>query len=207
MHLQYVIRNPKDRTDTMSAAAPFLYSALEAPDTIRLLMIEDKEPSDLSTGTVRCTIQQFRFADIPPYRALSYAWGGQQTKQITLNGCPMQIRTNLWNALANLRQTGYGVQSPGSEEATSSDFAKTSTSGRLGVTDGRAPIKSSGRVKQNFPRRSRELFMNVARRVNKEDTNWIWIDALRINQNSNEERNHQVRLIGQIYAEASEVLV
>lgn len=69
------------------------------------------------------------------------------------------------------------------------------------------PTKSSDRVKEGFSCGPQEQLMNVARRVTKKNTNWIWIDALCINQNDIEERNHQVHLMGQIYAKATEVLV
>jgi hypothetical protein len=40
----------------------------------------------------------------------------------------------------------------------------------------------------------------------KGDTKWIWIDALCIDQRNTAERNHQVRLMGQIYKTAVEVV-
>ena len=35
----------------------------------------------------------------------------------------------------------------------------------------------------------------------------LWIDAIAINQQSNEERNHQVQMIRHIYTRAEEVLI
>lgn len=115
---------------------------------------------DIKLGHVRCQIQNFNLASVPPYRALSYAWGDTTTREISLNGHPLEVRTNLWAALAHLPLTGYGTKSSSCRE---------------------------------------DMLVH--------EKPWIWIDALCINQNSTEERNHQVRLMGRIYAEASEVIV
>jgi len=48
---------------------------------------------------------------------------------------------------------------------------------------------------------------NIGENVTAENTTWIWIDALCIDQQNNSERNHQVRVMGKIYEMAVEVLV
>ena len=48
-------------------------------------------------------------------------------------------------------------------------------------------------------------FMHLARKLKIRD--WLWIDALCINQSNNKERNHQVQQMADIYREAKHVLV
>ena len=56
-----------------------------------------------------------------------------------------------------------------------------------------------------YVRRNLWKFLDLARRRN--ETYPIWIEAISIDQNSIEERNHQVRMMGDIYQSATEVLV
>ena len=49
-------------------------------------------------------------------------------------------------------------------------------------------------------------FLVTARRKRRLLENWLWIDALSIDQTNVEERNHQVQQMGQIFSRAKEVL-
>jgi len=54
----------------------------------------------------------------------------------------------------------------------------------------------------------RENLRNALRSVRDEKSDcWLWIDAICINQNSHTERNHQVRLMADIYGSANVVLI
>jgi hypothetical protein len=49
-------------------------------------------------------------------------------------------------------------------------------------------------------------FLQCARRNLQVQREWLWIDALSINQDNNSERSHQVQQMGQIYSYASMVI-
>ena len=54
----------------------------------------------------------------------------------------------------------------------------------------------------------RENLRNALRSLrDKEGDCWLWVDAICIDQHSNRERNHQVRLMADIYGNANVVLV
>ena len=70
--------------------------------SIRLLSIL---PSS-TRRQLHCSIRQVLRHDpsCPDYTALSYTWGnGADTRRITLNGEPFEIRRNLWNLLSRIR--------------------------------------------------------------------------------------------------------
>ncbi|KAE8441995.1 hypothetical protein EG329_004121 [Mollisiaceae sp. DMI_Dod_QoI] len=75
---------------------------------IRLLMIRSNLPSD-DQAEIRCHIEHFEHSNAPPYYALSYAWGTTDSSHILLNDERMSVRTNLYDALWNLRKTGFCV--------------------------------------------------------------------------------------------------
>ncbi len=54
----------------------------------------------------------------------------------------------------------------------------------------------------------RENLKNALRSIRDERSDcWLWIDAICIKQRSNEERNHQIKLMAEIYSNANVVLV
>ena len=90
--------------------------------------------------TVALKFHCFPLAESPAYTALSYTWGkGKNEKTISVDGCSVVVRRNLWDFLSQMRD------------------------------------------RQEWGR----LF---------------WIDALSIDQSSTEERNHQVKLMADIYS-------
>jgi hypothetical protein len=81
----------------------FSYSPLILKEDIRLLVLCQGVGSD----PLICRLVHAEFARRPFYQALSYTWGtSPETKPLTLDGQSIQIRTNLWWALWNLRLGG-----------------------------------------------------------------------------------------------------
>ncbi|KAH7417920.1 heterokaryon incompatibility protein-domain-containing protein [Cadophora sp. MPI-SDFR-AT-0126] len=66
---------------------------------IRLLTVHEGEGTE-----VRCSLETVSLDEAPPYEALSYVWGDpNRTREITLDGRPFQVTTNLARALRHLR--------------------------------------------------------------------------------------------------------
>ena len=60
-------------------------------------------PANYSTGIVG-SLETFDLRQPPNYEAISYTWGQDlTTEEITVNGCTLHIRTNLYLALARVR--------------------------------------------------------------------------------------------------------
>jgi Heterokaryon incompatibility protein (HET) len=146
----------------MNLKSVYRYSPLESSDSIRLLQVENVPSTAKGRGPIRCWIRHFSLSNAPPYRALSYAWGpnSSSTKKIFLNGKIVQVRRNLWEALAHIQFACFDFRTREKEDV----FAE-------------------------------------------ENSTWVWIDALCIDQRNVEERNHQVGVMGRIYGGATEVLV
>lgn len=109
---------------------------------IRVLRIE---PSTDRTATVACKLEHVR-PDERPYDALSYVWGTEAPSHgIEVNGEEFLVRSNLFDALEELRQTD-----------------RPST---------------------------------------------LWVDSICINQDNAAERSQQVRMMGEIYSSATQVIV
>jgi hypothetical protein len=54
---------------------------------------------------IHCRLQDYRLDSAPPYEALSYTWGDEESAcQILLDGLPFHIRPNLRDALRRLRE-------------------------------------------------------------------------------------------------------
>ncbi|KAN0101554.1 Heterokaryon incompatibility protein (HET) domain containing protein [Hyaloscypha variabilis] len=144
----------------MNLKSGYRYSPLESGDSIRLLQVEKVPSTAKGRGPIRCWIRHFPLAQAPPYRALSYAWGADSTKKLFLNDKIIQVRRNLWEALAHIQFSWY---------------------------DPRNAEKDDVFVEEN--------------------SRWVWIDALSIDQTNVEERSTQVGLMGRIYGKATKVLV
>lgn len=136
------------KTDHTSADPPaFKHDPLDrSTRSIRLLRVIRSYES-----LIRCELLNFDMDTCPPYVALSYIWGEQDSnlKVIECNGMPILVRDNLWDFLYRYRP----------------------------------------RVRPG------------------DQVNYIWIDALCINQEDEPERNHQVALMRDIYSTASSVIV
>jgi Heterokaryon incompatibility protein (HET) len=146
----------------MNLKSGYRYSPLEGSNSIRLLQVENVPSTAKGRGPIRCWIRHFSLSNAPPYRALSYAWGpdSSSTKKMFLNDKIVQVRRNLWEALAHLQFACFDFRTSGKDDV----FAA-------------------------------------------ENSTWVWIDALCIDQRNVEEKNHQVAVMGSIYGRADEVLV
>ncbi|KAE9369222.1 hypothetical protein N431DRAFT_287990, partial [Stipitochalara longipes BDJ] len=87
----------------MNVKSGYRYSPLEGADSIRLLQVENVPSTAKGRGPIRCWIRHFSLANAPPYRALSYAWGTDSTKKLFLNDKIVQVKRNLWEALAHIQ--------------------------------------------------------------------------------------------------------
>jgi hypothetical protein len=74
-------------------------STLNDSDEIRLLYLAPRSLNERIT----CVTLHVTLSSKPRYEALSYEWGSNETKTITLNGDDYDIRTNLFDALRRLR--------------------------------------------------------------------------------------------------------
>ncbi|KAL1597132.1 hypothetical protein SLS60_008714 [Paraconiothyrium brasiliense] len=76
---------------------------LESPTTIRLVVLG----SGSGTQPVECVLLHTdpNTWDAQPYEALSYEWGSPSDEDpwILVNGCVVQVRKNLWDALMHIR--------------------------------------------------------------------------------------------------------
>jgi Heterokaryon incompatibility protein (HET) len=88
-------------------ASEYQYSLLETARSIRLLSIKTTTPSNLDQGPINCIMRHFHLGEKPLYYALSYAWGSNETRSITLNNSNVLVRENLWNALAHIRVSWF----------------------------------------------------------------------------------------------------
>lgn len=77
-------------------------------EPIRLLVIRNNQSLD-EHAEIRCWIEHFEHSNAPPYYALSYAWGPEDSASILLNDQGLTVRKNLYNALLHLRRTGFYV--------------------------------------------------------------------------------------------------
>ncbi|EPE31133.1 hypothetical protein GLAREA_04100 [Glarea lozoyensis ATCC 20868] len=97
--------------DTIGAqiepAVRFSYKPLESPDSIRLLLLEapSDDHAEIITGHIQhTTLTQCERDLIEPYTALSYVWGDASiTKAVLVDGAPVQVTVNLFNALRDIR--------------------------------------------------------------------------------------------------------
>lgn len=86
-----------------------VYSPINEPNDIRLVGLK---PGD-STNPIHLTLQHARFSATGQYEALSYTWGRPSDgfKRIHLDGEPVQVGINLFEALKSLRSlTGHNRQ-------------------------------------------------------------------------------------------------
>ncbi|KEY66238.1 hypothetical protein S7711_09264 [Stachybotrys chartarum IBT 7711] len=79
----------------------YIYGPLRWPDSVRLINLLPGDPG----SRVQCELFTTRLRRAPPYRALSYCWGGiSYTQSISCNGQEFEITANLHDALRRLRQ-------------------------------------------------------------------------------------------------------
>jgi hypothetical protein len=129
---------------------------------------------------IACNLTVFDLLSCPPYIALSYVWGSADAQaEITLNGHVFLIRHNLHSALKSI-----------------SSYMRT--------------IAEEQDITNNSLKDMRSEFdADELKRFEQSPRRWkyFWIDAICINQEEVAERNHQVRMMSDIYKSAVFVLV
>ena len=76
-----------------------LVPPLVHPDEIRILYLAPITPD----AKITCTMSNVRLSETPEYEALSYEWGPERFKVISLNGSDIKVRQNLFDALSCLQ--------------------------------------------------------------------------------------------------------
>lgn len=97
-------RHRKRRHDHRNASASVptaaLYEPLPSQSSIRLITLH---PGDFN-DPIRCTLEVFELASIPPYEAISYVWGDPTPRnRIRCNGRPYLIGNNVNDVIRNVR--------------------------------------------------------------------------------------------------------
>jgi hypothetical protein len=127
------------------------------------------------------------------YLALSYAWGQPDAgKSILIDGKPFIVRKNLWNFLNEA--CSRGLAAPG--------LANKRHPMAPSVHTGRTTFQGSANR-----RRSMAPVIHTENPFDQQEQEFLWIDAICIDQSRVEERNHQVAMMGKIYSLARKVLV
>ncbi|KAK0611308.1 heterokaryon incompatibility protein-domain-containing protein [Immersiella caudata] len=82
----------------------FTYGPPLPSHSIRLLRLHP------GTATLRCTLTTHTLSSLPPYEALSYAWGNpRKCHLITCNNSRLHITKSLFHALCQLRRNGQSL--------------------------------------------------------------------------------------------------
>ncbi|KAH9862798.1 hypothetical protein J1614_010891 [Plenodomus biglobosus] len=173
------------------------HSLDQTKQSIRLVRILPKlSPS----GEIQCILSHA--STNAKYTCLSYRWGDTGVlHDIVINGRRFSIRKNLLDFFkvvhhklatqerVEQQQAGHGVPTTGKQKRTE-DYR--SSVEKPGMTRGEALL--NGSVSRRF--KSVEIY---------DASEPYWIDALCIDQNNIEEKNHQVDQMGLIYSKATAV--
>ncbi|KAF4632852.1 hypothetical protein G7Y89_g5278 [Cudoniella acicularis] len=181
---------------------PFVYTPLPTPTCIRLLRIEPVSIQDKFDiyRTFHCTlvVKDLDDSESPVYDALSYTWGNPVTVyanqsdvssdeawaspawDITCDGKPFSVTTNLYTALLGLRVYASMERDQFPHVIiTSNDTASTQ--------------HYYHEMPHEVPEHAGPMY--------------IWIDQICINQSDLNERSAQVQLMGQIYTQAQKTII
>lgn len=170
------------KSSLMTNSSP--YEALPKPSCIRLLTIEP----GLERDKIRCNFQVVDLSVSPPYEAVSYVWGNPNPPTlIACNGVRMNITQNLADALRRFRPLP--------------DYFDTQRT-----------VKPKRKRGEDDPPEWNEPYGYWARRApadrpRNRPCRLLWVDALCINQQDNDEKSSQVMMMRHIYARAKNVLV
>ena len=160
----------------------YVHQAMQHETSIRLV----KVLHPYKDGTPRCKVEEHDMmtdsqAVLYRYSCLSYIWGPpEHSRWIILNDQPFHVRQNLWNFLFVISQ--FKVRS------AERDITKLYPNTRQPHSN----LQSTSVEFQNSSRRNVFEF--------------LWIDALCIDQASTVEKNHQVQRMGHIYSRAEQVI-
>jgi hypothetical protein len=108
----------------MNFKSGYRYSPLESSESIRLLQVETVGTTAQGRGPIRCWIRHFSLSNAPPYRALSYAWGPDSTKKMFMNDKIVQVKRNLWEAMAHMQFASSDFRTDEKEEISAEGSSK-----------------------------------------------------------------------------------
>lgn len=162
----------------------YVHRLMEYDTSIRLV----KVLHPYKDGTPRCKVEERDMAAdsqamLYRYTCLSYVWGSpEHSRWIILNGHPFRVRKNLWDFLCVVSQI----------KVRSADRDTTKLYPDTGTRQPHNDLQSTSVEFQNSAKHNIFEFM--------------WIDALCIDQTSTVEKNHQVQRMGHIYSHAEQVV-
>ena len=88
-------------TYDMSTSRQPLWQPLSSETSIRILTLH---PAAKGDATITTTLEEVDLTDKPSFEAISYTWGTDESQRsITVNGCSIRIRQNLFQALSRFR--------------------------------------------------------------------------------------------------------
>jgi len=157
-----------------------LYQRFGKETSIRLLSIKPGYLAD----KLECDLVVIdNLEEAPPYEALSYVWGTEQsTDTIVCNGYEKAVTANLFNALRHLRPLpSWNYQN---------------------FWDQKHRLHSQRNVWKDFAKHRYESYGEL-----EPPDRFFWIDALCIDQNNAHEQASQVKLMRSIYKKASLVRI
>ena len=181
-------------TITANMAEPGInYIPLRGEKEIRLLHLHPKRTTSFLTPIeeedVHCSLVHANLSDSPFYEALSYEWGLDVAETECEEGQENTDSEREYHALEGARSKFVWI-----------DGEKVIV--RSNLCDALHHIRS-----EKTRTKWINSFLHALRRIQIEEPRIIWVDALCINQANIEERSHQVSLMGQIYGQASTVLL
>lgn len=176
----------------MAACTPFEHQPLDLHRSqIRLFRLLSKQ-----NGILTGEIAVHGFEDGPSYQALSYMWGPPlPTREIIIEGCSFTVRENLWQCLCHFLN---------SERSRNLATSRPIFDNSLKFKHNYDNLYPGSIPDQNNPW---DFERNSGNFLDTSSSGWLWIDQICIDQNTVEERNHQVGLMSVIYARADRVLV
>ncbi|EFQ28953.1 heterokaryon incompatibility protein [Colletotrichum graminicola M1.001] len=172
----------ESEVEARQESAVYDYSELPTDSSIRILQIAP-DGSDIQSFSLR--LNTFPLEGAPPFWALSYTWG-----PLDFDECSAQLtgsETRLHDVecdgqVVRVGETLYDYLDQVKKEMSSSFGARKHQTG---------PPAASPSYRLPLP----------AKAVN------LWVDAMCIDQNSSQEKSHQVQMMGQIYEAARNVIV
>lgn len=153
---------------------------------------------------VHCKTRIVPLSDQTKYIAVSYAWGAPIAEHaIVLDGRRHMLPNNLWQFLVTWRSRlgDKGNVGNDSDEYNDGIFNPKYQSWVSGLPK-LYPITPDQMLKVGFDQRKRDAQLPLDL-----SSDWLWVDALCIDQMDLQERMHQVRIMPHIFRGAEEVLV
>ncbi|KIW84644.1 hypothetical protein Z517_00032 [Fonsecaea pedrosoi CBS 271.37] len=203
-----------------SDSRAYQYQPLPSPTSIRLLEVHSASPSPESGASIGVSLRTFSVDDAPPFHALSYTWGYPLIPE------SRPSRSSNWRRLAFVQRVqaraprlldpdGHGglVTSTGTPSGPRPQAASLPGL-RTKITENTPcfPVKCEGRNLRVTANLHDALAMLAGRNLREPHSpaagpNYIWVDALCIDQASLAERNQQVNLMADIFKAAQGVVV